>query len=791
VRKTIIHLIACLLIVPAFSVAGLSESNIDDGFRLDKSGYVRQWLIVEPQTRPNRTEQADKDKWVTAKPQNIAVGAPGPFAGQWKYYFTDENIFMETSGKATVPSAARMCAAIDLQAPKDMQVNAILRLSGWVDFWINEDHLGKFHESPKTVTLSLKKGRNRFIAYQVNGGVRGVFFRLGFKILDQKDKIRIFLPGPLEDTQAFIKAETWLRSLLPVGRDRVRSAIGPPLPATIMIQEKTLTWPQTASEFTLPSTDVFAFTARIKVKGQVLERKFEIPSNRTIVKPDLAKDLQTHRREFIEKMMQLNKPGPALHQPSALYLFEGIARHTLGQPPIADAEIRRQALHKLDKHIADADFDMAFALRFYCLGAGTEKDREHIKKVALGFRYWEDEPGKDNLCFQSENHRILFHSAQYIAGNLWPDEIFTNSGNTGRRQAQIGRQRCLEWIKRKETYGFEEFLSTSYIPVTMAPVLNLVDFSPDPQISKRAAKLVDRMYEMLAEHAFDGVAIGPMGRTYRHIIYPQTTPSQSILSYATPKAVESLTPWPIFVASSPKYTPPAQIENLMKKPVSKQYMETYFDVHLVKTEDYMLSSVQIPAGLKLSPSAKDVPFIHGRLVPGGGGYQQHIWHATLARNCHVFTNCPGSTYEFSPVRPGFWYGNKFMPRQVQRDNMLLQIFSIPRDYHVEFTHAYWPSDAFDRQQVKGNWAFGQKNTGYIALWCSSKPEFHSAVLTNRELRAYGNRVSWVCICSGKSKFDNFDAFIRHCHGLKPEFDPERLKLSIEGSKPLYWDVERK
>ncbi|MHC4796288.1 MAG: hypothetical protein ACYTF1_06555, partial [Planctomycetota bacterium] len=456
--------------------------------------------------------------------------------------------------------------------------------------------------------------------------------------------------------------------------------------------------------------------------------------------------------------------------------------------PVSDDGMREAAMHKLDKHIASADFDMAFALRFYCLGAGTKQDREHIKKVALGFRYWEDEPGEDNLCFNSENHRILFHSAQYLAGSLWPDEIFQNTGKTGREQAEIGRRRCLEWIKRKETYGFEEFLSTSYIPVTMGPVLNLVDFSPDLQISQRASKLVDRMYEMMAEHSFDGVAIGPMGRTYRHIIYPQTTPSQSIFCYATPKAVESLTPWPIFMASSPNYRPPAVIEDLMDKPVSKEYLETYFHVHLVKTRDYMLSSVEIPAKMELPSSSKDVPFIHGRLVPGGGGYQQHIWHATLGRDCHVFTNCPGSPYEFSPVRPGFWYGNKYMPRQVQRGNMLLQIFSIPPEYHVEFTHAYWPSDVYDRQVIKGNWIFGQKNRGYIGLWCSSKPEFHNAVLTNRELRAYGNKVSWVCICSGKSEFKNLDGFIGHCRRLKPEFDREELKLSVKGSEALYWDV---
>ncbi|UCD28497.1 MAG: hypothetical protein JSV03_15675, partial [Planctomycetota bacterium] len=221
----------------------------------------------------------------------------------------------------------------------------------------------------------------------------------------------------------------------------------------------------------------------------------------------------------------------------------------------------------------------------------------------------------------------------------------------------------------------------------------------------------------------------------------------------------------------------------------KEYLETYFQVQLTKTADYMLSSVQIPATMKMPESAKDVPFIHGKLLPGGGGYQQHIWHATLARDCHVFTNCPGATHELSPVRPGFWYGNKFMPRQVQRENMLLQIFKIHEDHHIQFIHAHWPSDVFDRQKIQDNWIFGKKKTGYIALWCSNKPEFHSEILTKRELRAWGNKMAWACVCSGKTESGSYDSFILSCLRLKPKFDADELSLHLTGQEPLYYDID--
>ena len=54
--------------------------------------------------------------------------------------------------------------------------------------------------------------------------------------------------------------------------------------------------------------------------------------------------------------------------------------------------------------------------------------------MILNFRYWIDEPGNDVMWFFSENHALLFHICQYYAGTLYPNEVFTCSGRTGRCQ---------------------------------------------------------------------------------------------------------------------------------------------------------------------------------------------------------------------------------------------------------------------------------------------------------------------------------------------------------------------
>ena len=95
-------------------------------------------------------------------------------------------------------------------------------------------------------------------------------------------------------------------------------------------------------------------------------------------------------------------------------------------------------------------------------------------------------------------------------------------------------------------------------------------------------------------------------------------------------------------------------------------------------------------------------------------------------------------------------------------------------------------EVFDVKHRRGYWAFGRKNKGYIALWCSTKPVLRSEVLINRELRAMGNKMAWVCICSGESESGDFDAFIRSCERLDPQFDPQSLSLRLLGQEPLNW-----
>ncbi|HSI10903.1 MAG TPA: hypothetical protein VK961_02610 [Chthoniobacter sp.] len=369
-----------------------------------------------------------------------------------------------------------------------------------------------------------------------------------------------------------------------------------------------------------------------------------------------------------------------------------------------------------------------------------------IRRAALAFRYWSDEPGNDAMCFHSENHTLLFHGCQLLAGRLYPQEVFASSGRSGAEQAAIALPRIEKWLDTVEARGFEEFNSSTYMPITVAAMLNVVDFSVDPDLSARMAAQIDRILRDLAQHAFGGGVISPQGRVYRNVLYPEESGTQTMLAYATEalptnldgaRSAERSADWVAFLASSPAYCPPGDLAEYVRQPVSRTYRHADAQIVLEKNPAYVLTSLAVPA----EPREGEHP--DNDLRPGGAGYQQHLWQATLGTDCHVFVNHPGGFFDGTKSRPGYWYGNGILPRVRQKGNWLQAIHVIadgtktkppitpdvwqwgssstvrPYDlYPIPFTHAHWPSDSFYRQEKRGNWMFGQKDQGLIGLWCS-------------------------------------------------------------------------
>lgn len=139
-----------------------------------------------------------------------------------------------------------------------------------------------------------------------------------------------------------------------------------------------------------------------------------------------------------------------------------------------------------------------------------------IKDAFLNAKYWMNEPGKDSLCFWSENHQILYAVSEYLAGYMWQDEIFTNDNSTGLERMERGRRRIEYWMKHRFYYGFSEFNSNNYYHFNIGPASNFIQFaSPDDQdLVNRMKICLDLLFYDLATNMHHYVFSAPSGRAY-------------------------------------------------------------------------------------------------------------------------------------------------------------------------------------------------------------------------------------------------------------------------------------
>src|SRR5581483_2478721 len=91
--------------------------------------------------------------------------------------------------------------------------------------------------------------------------------------------------------------------------------------------------------------------------------------------------------------------------------------------------------------------------------------RDRVRDALLGFKYWIDQPGLDAMCYFTENHQLVWHTAATLVGEAVTDEKFTNAGWTGAEHAAHGGEMALAWIRRKLTSGFSEFDSNAYLAI--------------------------------------------------------------------------------------------------------------------------------------------------------------------------------------------------------------------------------------------------------------------------------------------------------------------------------------
>jgi hypothetical protein len=442
-----------------------------------------------------------------------------------------------------------------------------------------------------------------------------------------------------------------------------------------------------------------------------------------------------------------------------------VLSHAAGSPPsvaralasgsIEDGDLD-QALSMLRNRADCADFEAVGLLNLWHAEVPWPPGaREQVKEALLGFKYWIDQPGLDAMCYFTENHQLVFHTAELLAGLAFPDSLFANTGWTGARHAAHGRDMAMDWIRAKLAGGFSEFDSNAYLAIDSLALVSLVEWCADSPVAAAARALLDKLLFTLAANSWHGIHGAAHGRSYAQTLrssrFEETAPIMWAVSGtgALNRAVLPAT----CLARSRRYTVPDLVRAVAgagswegRQVYAGQYAFTRdllsrpygSDLRVWKTGHAMLSSVQdYRSGLP--------------------GLQEHIWGATLGTEVQVFATYPGSSSDSPSARPNAWAGQRILPRARQHQDTVLVVYpgfsSVP-------THVWFPVPCMDEHTVAGCWLAGRVGDGYVAVACAGglRPVLAGST-ARQEWLPSGPGTGYVATVGCRDQDGSFGAFV--------------------------------
>ncbi|GAB7215642.1 PA14 domain-containing protein [Dickeya oryzae] len=405
--------------------------------------------------------------------------------------------------------------------------------------------------------------------------------------------------------------------------------------------------------------------------------------------------------------------------------------------------------------------------------------RGRIDDAILRFRYWMDEPGNDVQWYFSENHALLFHTAALLAGNLFPEAIFTRSGRSGREQAAAGKARVITWLDHFEQCEMAEWNSAPYFPIDLKGLTALAALSGDAQISKRAIAAIERLLTQIARSAHHGFLTASQGRSYEHTLRAGRSLELAAISrllwgkgnygcrfHALPQLA--------LLLRDGLLNPPSELADVaawQKESATEwcfaQGANRIARLYHYKNRHAAMGSI---AGYRW----------------GEWGYQETPFHLRLGSQpeAQIWINHPGETLHGGFGRPSYWGGCGTLPRVQQYRGLAVLIFNL-HEGQPSFTHAWLPQSQFDEVAINNQYAAVRSGDGMALLMGNQAFEtVNTGPTRDCEIRLNGQQTCWLVRINDRvdSSLDTFRtrfsslAMTQHDDG------------SIEVNDPLYGTV---
>lgn len=444
-------------------------------------------------------------------------------------------------------------------------------------------------------------------------------------------------------------------------------------------------------------------------------------------RPNLPEELTARKRMALDHAAQHGEPraGRLLAHLATGLPWDATAQAILDDT-LSDIVARKDC----------SDFVMVPLLWAYAAHGEAFPDaaRQATEEAILGYRYWMDEPGNDVMWFWSENHVLCFHVSELLAGRLFPDRTFPNSGLTGAEHVALAEARLARWFDAAERDGFAEWNSAAYYPIDFIGLFGLWRWA-EGEIAARAEGLLDRLFEMIALHTSGGIPAGSMGRAYDKEL--RAGPLTELAPFAAVAVGEGwfnpgVASLPMFCACD--YAPPEAVTAHARPDPARVIEARYVQGHgqAARLALWKTAHVQLSAS------------VDG--TPGTPGHQQHMIdvQAAAAPFARVWVNHPGEDDPWGSNRPSYWAGNGIMPRVAMDGATAFALFDLGAAPRLPFTHAYAPLGAFDDWRMGEDWLVLRSGLAGILLKATGPIRMlETGPGRDTEVRVEGVQAGWL------------------------------------------------
>lgn len=476
-------------------------------------GAENEKLNTAPKDKPGEEQfKAERRAKATAWPEQLDTRPGGLVGGAdnatpFTVYWPFDDIGVTYAWDCETPACLSAWAYTELDTAEAGSVPFDLITCGGAALWLNGEKLTEvtpYHHNepvPTPLTLPLQKGRNKLLVFFDNYAERDATIILRLRWKGEGTAPEQVIPVGEADAARLAEAEHLMRSLAfhrnhftagPVlldydGADIAESyhlafvgGTEENVKGGVLFRREAGTIPH-ASQISLGDCKTFPLAFLLlqvttEVEGIRLTRPISVEIHTESVLPRALPTVAERKRQALELLARWGEQNT--NRALAILATGGDTAEAEKLLAVQSDYIRRR--------FDCSDFYLVYypyILRtFGKRGSGilSEKTENELTDCLLGFRYWIDEPGNDAMWFWSENHALMFHTCQLLAGELFPDEVFTNSGLTGRQMQAKAKNMLYDWFVTFRKEGFTEWNSSPYLPIDTLGFGSLYAFAQDP-----------------------------------------------------------------------------------------------------------------------------------------------------------------------------------------------------------------------------------------------------------------------------------------------------------------------